>query len=456
MARQPIEDAPEDPPEALDEAPSPPPRPRSRSRPKHAAGKRLQAWDEPPQAEGSAAPPAADDEEPEEPPRRGWFGRPKERVYFRFRDSVWFEPLVALLLIVLLLGGLFAYTQNWPPVYVVESESMQHGYDDQLGLINTGDLVLAQKVPNASIVTYVVGLRENFVTYGEYGDVLLYHPNDNLSAAPIIHRALLFLVYDPYNDSYSAPSLNGLTCGPASQPGVVYTATGHGTVNGCGTSGLRGTLTLHGIGWQSTNVPIDLSSGVLGGHSGFVTMGDNNFAPGSVGQGVIDQEGGISELVNPAWVVGVARGMIPWFGAIKLYLDGDSGEVPSQSWQYLGLTVVGLFLAALALHAFLRSRGIEDERRKKEEETEEREEEQEARAKPPPGRPPSAWSRLTAWGSRESDREDDEGAAAPKTHRPRRRSPPSGDSEEEDEAPARGRPAPRVGRRPSDDVDEDL
>ncbi len=86
----------------------------------------------------------------------------RPRAFWRARDSLYFAPLVALMIVILLIVGMFAYTQNWPPVYVVESESMQHGSSDVLGVINTGDLVLAQKVSNASIQTYVVAQLEGY------------------------------------------------------------------------------------------------------------------------------------------------------------------------------------------------------------------------------------------------------------------------------------------------------
>ncbi len=95
-----------------------------------------------------------EEEEPEEDSPT-----PKRSVYFRARDSLWFEPVIAVCILVLLLASLFAYTQNWPPIYVVESDSMQHGPDDHLGLINTGDLILAQNIPTSDIVTYEVGRR---------------------------------------------------------------------------------------------------------------------------------------------------------------------------------------------------------------------------------------------------------------------------------------------------------
>ena len=335
------------------------PRPSAthRKRPKAKDAKPVQRWE-------SGGPEPEEDDEEDLPSPRG-----RKPVYWRARDSLYFEPLVALAIVVVLIVALFAFTQNWPPIYVVESDSMQHGSTDQIGLINTGDLVLAQKVSNSSITPYVVGLRTGYSTYGEYGDVLLYHPN-GVATTPIIHRSILFLSWDPATSSYSADDLLGLPCGTA--PNAVYATPG--TSDSCGTTGLTGTLDLYHIGWMSVNVSINLGAPALGEHSGFLTMGDNNLFCSTPSHciGEPDQGGTttpvISSLVEPGWVVGVARGMVPWFGALKLLISGDAGMVPPQSWQYLGLTVVGIILLAFGIHYAFRAEGIETPLRKREEE----------------------------------------------------------------------------------------
>ncbi|MGI0132414.1 MAG: S26 family signal peptidase [Thermoplasmata archaeon] len=254
---------------------------------------------------------------------------------------------MALAIILLLLVALWAYTQNWPPMYVVESDSMQHGSVDQLGLINTGDLVLAQKVPTDQIITYAVGIQTGYQTYGEYGDVLLYHAKGVAGSTPIIHRAILYLTYNA-DTTYSFPSLSAAACG--NQPNSVYTVSS--TANGCGYSHVTGTLTLHHIGWRFVNVSVDLSA--MGSHSGFLTMGDNNLNAGGPTQGVPD-EPSLTSLVEPSWIEGVARGMLPWFGAIKLLLEGQASEVPSQSWQFMGITIIALLGGGFLVHYALRA-----------------------------------------------------------------------------------------------------
>jgi len=399
--------------------PRPSPR-HARARPKRAPVKRWRTSEE------------EEDEEEGEGPRVAPAG--KKPVYWRARDSLFFEPLVALAIIVVVLVGLFAYTQNWPPVYVVESDSMQHGPNDHLGLINTGDLVLAQKVSLSGITPYVTGLQTGYSTYGEYGDVILYWPNGQ-GSTPIIHRAILYLDWNPHG-FYNATDLQGLPCGTAANAVYSYLPPGGGAPPNCNTTGLTGTLELHNIGWSSVNVSVVLSSSILGAHSGFLTMGDNNPGP--------DQPT-LSQLVEPGWIVGVARGMIPWFGSLKLLLEGQSGEVPSQSWEFMGLTVVGIILVAFGVHYALRTEGIETPLR--------REEDEEARAESQAAAEESIARRILARLRRRRPEDEEEGEEEEAPRR-RTRPPTTGHSSH------RGRPTPKVRRseRPSkkSSSDDDL
>lgn len=295
-------------------------------------------------------------------PEVGWLGRTKRPVFWRARDSLWFEPVVAVMIVFLLLVSLWAYTDNWPPVYVVESSSMQHGPSDVLGLLNTGDLLLAQKTDASRVIPYEVGSQTGYTTYGEYGDVVLYYPNGQTGISPIIHRAILYLEWSPQTNSFNLTELASLTCTFSNHP--FYRT--WSTLGGCGTTGVSGNLSLYGIGWRSANLTVTLST--LGTHSGFLTMGDNNLAAGASAVGEPDQPT-LSSLVEPAWMIGVARGMIPWFGSLKLLLQGDSAMVPAQSWQYLGATLAALVLGGLGLHLALRR--VEERRELAEDENDE-------------------------------------------------------------------------------------
>ncbi len=306
-------------------------------------------------------------------PRTGKRGRPPQR--WRARDSLYFAPLVALAIIIVLVVGAYGYTQNWPPVYVVESSSMQHGSADQVGAINAGDLVFAQKVPASQIVTYVVGMGSGHSTYGEYGDVILYSANGQ-GGTPVIHRPLVYVDWNSSTSTFSIPELQGLACG--SSPNATYSTSS--TSGGCGWNDLPNdtVLTLNRIGWQSATVRVTLGSVTSGSHSGFLTMGDNNLAcAASPCQGEIDQgPAAISQIVEPGWVIGVARGMIPWVGSLKLLVEGNAGTVPTQSWQFLGLTVAVLIGAAFAIHYAVRVTRPMDPRRAAQQEAAEEEAEE--------------------------------------------------------------------------------
>jgi len=421
-----------------EEEPSPPPRRRSRPPPSSRSRSRpspVRRWRGP-----EAQTEDVDEEEEAEAAATRTTG--KKPVYWRARDSLFFEPLVALAIIVVLLVSLFAYTQNWPPIYVVESDSMQHGPNDQLGLINTGDLVLAQKVPLSQITPYVSGFQTGYSTYGEYGDVLLYWPN-GAGSTPVIHRAIAYLEWNPQG-YYNASDLAGLPCGNVANPVYSYTPPGPRGVPNCDTTHLTGTLNFYDIGWKSLNFSLTLTAPALGQHSGFITLGDGNSLPDQAGAAVAV----ISSLVEPAWIIGVARGMIPWFGSVKLLLEGQAGEVPPQSWEFLGLTLVGIILAAFGIHYALRREGIETPLRREEEEEARTEAEAAAAAE---GSTRRHW--LSVLRRRRTEDDEDEEEETP-ARPPKKRSPPA--------APPtrRGRPAPHVRRPPKpakkSEADEEL
>jgi signal peptidase I len=436
----PDEDGPDsgDEEEAEDEQEQPPTRPRSRRAGARASAHPVRPWtiDDLDDEEDEVDP---DEEKKKEDAAEGFWQSLRRPVFFRARDSWYFEPLLALVIIVLLLVSLFAYTSNWPPIFVVESGSMQHGSKDVVGLINTGDLVLVKKVNPDSVIPYVVGEETGYSTYGEYGDVILYHPNGNAGVTPVIHRAILYLEWNSVNDTYSAPALATLfPCG--NSPGALYSVSG--TANGCGWNGLISTITLYDVGWRSATVTIAL--GNMGRYSGFVTMGDDN-VEGSPPVGETDQSFGISALVAGGWILGVARGMVPWVGSFKLLIDGNAGQVPPQSWQFLALSLSAIVLAGFGLHYLFRVEGIEDPRRLKEEREQARgkrgkgdEDEEDDWEGQPKG---SRWRALREWLAAPPDEEEEE---PPIRRRPVKKRTPKVLDKPVSSRRSRGRPRPTV------------
>jgi hypothetical protein len=159
--------------------------------------------------------------------------------------------------------------------------------------------------------------------------------------------------------------------------------------------------------------------------------------------------------------------MIPWFGSLKLLLTGSSAEVPSQSFEYMGLTLIGIVLAALAIHLGVKALGSSEGRSglrgSPEAADEAAEEEEEA---PAPRRARSSRSARRAEDeeteSGGDDEEDDE-VDPPRVTRLARAAvrPPAkrrARSDPKPESPTRrGRPRPSVQRRPpATDEDSEL
>ncbi len=249
--------------------------------------------------------------------------------------------IIAAIVVLMIVGALVLYSGAWPPLVVVESKSMQHSSAESfIGVIDTGDMVILKKVSSdGEIRTYLDSLADGYQTYGEYGDVIIYKPYGLDSRTPIIHRALLYMEYNSTGGGYDIPVLADI---PSSMWNV--------------TSGLKDWhnlktgIVLTGIGYNQITVRLDVSTILNNSYfkinnltpfSGLVTLGDNN-------QGSTDQIAGICLApVKLDWITGMARGELPWFGLLKLWITGPSpdGPVPENSktglFVSLGLLIGG-------------------------------------------------------------------------------------------------------------------
>ncbi len=249
---------------------------------------------------------------------------------------------VAVLIMAVLLGGIYAYTGVWPPLVVVESASMQHSNTESyIGVIDTGDLVFVQAAPTrADVITYVHGRAMGYQTYGDFGDVIIFRLFDDPGATPIIHRAIMYVIPNGTTASGTAlanvPELAQLP--PADWVGT--DASGNPTHVPYALEAVR----INDMGYLHLNITFIFSSvsQFFFRGPGYITMGDHN-APS----------------YDNRWfpigsdIIGHARGEIPWFGLIKLLLSpsdsccaywGDS-RAPSNSWNDLAISIV--FLVAL-------------------------------------------------------------------------------------------------------------
>lgn len=248
--------------------------------------------------------------------------------------------------VVFILLAMFAYSGLWPPLVVVESNSMMHGDDNtsHIGAIDTGDLVLVKKVNHPSdISTYVGGLSTGHKTYGDYGDVVIYKKGGSDALTPIIHRALIYLEPNADGLSYRSASLRDA---PAS---AWSTYPANDTWDH-----LTGTLVLKNVSYNHVTVQIDIGNIIryfevegITAESGFITKGDHNPAT--------DQfYGGPAPIVDFAWVVGIARGEIPWFGLLKLWSTGSLGSpAPDNSVRDLWIALALIVISPIAVDVIL-------------------------------------------------------------------------------------------------------
>ncbi|WP_266078719.1 S26 family signal peptidase [Haladaptatus caseinilyticus] len=177
---------------------------------------------------------------------------------------------------------LFAISGVWPPLVAVESGSMEPQ-------MYRGDLIFVMEEhrfagdgahANTGIVTYRAGQRSGYSSFNEPGDVIIFKPDGNGRATPIIHRAMLWVE-------------GGENWYGRATPDYV------GDADNCR---------------ELANCPAP--------HAGFITKGDNNAGYDQVGFGAY------TGPVKPSWVVGKAKLRIPWLGHVRLQFATTTAPEP--------------------------------------------------------------------------------------------------------------------------------
>ncbi len=260
--------------------------------------------------------------------------RPSPGVLF-LRDAGIAAAFVASVLL-----AMYAYTGLWPPLVVVESNSMMHSEDNvsYIGVIDTGDMVLVRDVDSADdVVTYMEGFVTGHRTYGDYGDVIVYRKTGDDSLTPIIHRAMLYLEVNP-NGSYRCEALRDA---PADKWAVSDDSNAWDY--------LTSTVVIFNVGFRDTTVSVNIGSILTwgAGTDGFITKGDYNSN--------IDQAfRATSTPVDIDWIVGKARGEIPWFGLLKLWItDSLKSEAPEKSVRSLWVAIAVIVVAPIVIDVVL-------------------------------------------------------------------------------------------------------
>ena len=294
--------------------------------------------------------------------------------------------LLAVAMIAFLVLGLWAHTGTMPPLVVVESSSMIHEENGEVGSIDAGDLILVMDTPYDNIITFAEASdRSNkyhgYETHGMEGDVIIYHKNGD-EGTPIIHRAILRVepsqTTSPNrlaaNDSDYCPNGGTWDSAVEDEDGEIGTCVLTWSVPRTNVTNSE-TITIRFDGYNAgyydckrmahANVePYLVVWNWQPKHSGIVTLGDNNQC--SVDQGGLVVNGssgihsasGVAGPVREDWLVGVAGGEIPWLGTVKLMLSGADSPgtqyVPGSSFLFLAMVIGGIIFAPVGLEVMLK------------------------------------------------------------------------------------------------------
>ncbi len=172
------------------------------------------------------------------------------------------KEIVSTLLIVGLIVGIgIAITGTWPFMVAVQSGSMEPH-------IHKGDVIILFGLNRVKVVTWVEGYKTGYRMFGDYGDVIVYHPNGDNSRTPIIHRVIAYV-----HKGDRIPVL-------IREKGVTILA--------------------------YTNVTAE--------SDGYITQGDANPIPDQLAPGWKIKP------VKREWIVGVAKFRIPYIGWFRLII----------------------------------------------------------------------------------------------------------------------------------------
>lgn len=221
------------------------------------------------------------------------------------RESRILIAVIGILAIILGAGyiGIFTVSGLDSPLSVVTSSSMQHDNNlSQIGVIDTGDVMVIQSPSKVEIQSYVEGTVSGLKMFGDYGHVIVYNRGDDVN--PVIHRAIIWLDYNAKADTWSAPSLADYKGSWSCTGSTSYLS-------------LSGTLTFHGITQFNKTVSINL--GTLGKQSGYLTMGDNPSSNTYFDQAV----GIISHPIGNDDIRSMPIMEIPWMGVLKVYMTDN-------------------------------------------------------------------------------------------------------------------------------------
>lgn len=229
------------------------------------------------------------------------------------RENAKTVSLIATVAIIIaaIVIAVMVYSGMNPALTVINSKSMEHSDDEsQLGVLDTGDMVIMVNPDKTSITTYVEGHHSGYSKFGDYGDVIIYYRDGK---NPVIHRAILWLDYNKDTGKWSAPAL-------ANYPSEYWDNEGNkDCMNMIGI--LKISLTKDYATGERDFYEINLTTMKNSNpSSGYLTKGDNN--------SVFDQSGGIIDhFIGKNNIKAVAGVEIPWLGCIKLKINNTNVDM---------------------------------------------------------------------------------------------------------------------------------
>lgn len=260
-------------------------------------------------------------------------------------------------IIAIIIGGyasLVLYTGLNAPFSVIMSESMQHDNQrSEIGIIDTGDVVIVENKDRSNIQSYIESTTSGYSTFGDFGSVIIY--NRDSASNPVIHRAILWLDYNPSTDTWNAPSLDNYNGNWYWEyMGVRHTET----------TGIRGILHFDDITQSHKSPSIDLDRlNIEDKKSGYLTMGDNTRNT------TFDQGTSIvSHMIGVEDIRSVPIAEIPWIGTIKLLFKNESklecvtNSIPSLAMLFL---IVIAFFSVSDMFGIISDKNKAERRRKK-------------------------------------------------------------------------------------------
>ena len=205
-----------------------------------------------------------------------WFLKTDDGTVVAIRDVLSSVAIVAVIGLIL-----FGFSGIWPPLVAVESGSMEPNMErgDLIFVADNERYVSDGAIDGTGVVTVEDAEETGHTTFGQPGDVIIFMPNGNDHATPVIHRAHLWV---EEGDNWVAKA----------DPDVV------------------GDLECE-----------DVEATCPARHDGFITKGDAN-------PNYDQYRGGArTDVVKPEWVTAKGVFRIPWLGHVRLAFDSIFSSV---------------------------------------------------------------------------------------------------------------------------------